>query len=333
MSENPIRVGVIGAGRIGRNHSEILARHSPGVTLQAIADPAPGIARRAADELGVTGAYESAGELLASDVEAVVICAPSALHGQLIVAAAAAGKAIFCEKPAAGSVAELDRALERVAVAAVPLQIGFNRRFAPGFRAARAAIESGRVGSVQLMRSNTRDPELNNPAGIPPWTIFTQTLIHDFDTLNWLNPGAEPVRVHAQAGALIRPEFAESGLLDTALVTVTYSNGAMAMADASFQAVYGYDVRAEVFGSGGRLDIGHTNSTDLVTFSADGMAVDTTRSDTELLQDSFRAELAAFTSAVRSRHVTGATGLDARRALAVAEAAIKSVQTGLSIQL
>ncbi|WP_231979944.1 Gfo/Idh/MocA family oxidoreductase [Tessaracoccus coleopterorum] len=183
------------------------------------------------------------------------------------------------------------------------------------------------------MRSNTRDPRLADPTGIPSGTIFTQTLIHDFDTLNWLNPGAAPVSVYAQAGALVRPDFADAGLLDTALVTIRYSNGAMAMADASFQAVYGYDVRAEVFGSGGLVTAGHQSVDDSVLYGPAGIAIDTARSDTDLLWPSYRDELAAFAAAVRGGARTGATGADARSALQVALAAIESHATNRPVEI
>lgn len=333
MTSAQVRVGLIGAGRIGRNHAEILARHTPGATLEAIADPAPGAARSAAEALGVKAHYESIDELLAAPLDAVVVCASSVSHSSLIAQVAAAGLAVFCEKPAGMSLSEIDAATDAAQRAGVPLQIGFNRRFAPGFAAARSAIDAGRLGSVQLLRSNTRDPQLANPGAVPAWTIFTQTLIHDFDTLNWLNPGARPMRVFAQADALVAPEFAASGLLDTALVTIAYSNGALAMADASFQAVYGYDVRAEVFGSQGLATMGHTRVSDLTLLGAEGIRIETSRSDTELLQDSYRAEFASFVEAVRTGVVTAATGADARAAFAVAEAAIASMKSGNPVQL
>ncbi|MDR1265269.1 MAG: Gfo/Idh/MocA family oxidoreductase [Propionibacteriaceae bacterium] len=328
-----VKIGLIGAGRIGQSHGEILALHTPGAKLTAIADPAPGAAASLAARLGLSQAFTSPDELLASGVDAVVVAASATVHAELIAQAAAAGKAIFCEKPAALSVAELDPALAAVERAGAVLQIGFNRRFAPGFAAARAAVDNGQLGAVRLLRSNTRDPGLANPGAVPPWTIFTQTLIHDFDTLNWLNPGAEPIRVFAQADALVAPDFKAKGLLDTALVTIAYSNGALAMADACFEAVYGYDVRGEVFGSSGLAKAGHIRVTDLDRYAADGMHVDTARSDTGLLQDSYRGELAAFVKAVRSGRTTGATGEDARRALAIAEACIASYQSGQPVEL
>lgn len=333
MTRQPIKVGLVGTGRIGRNHAEILALHTPGVELTAVADPDAETAAELADRLGVPEVHGEVEGILASDVDAVVVTAPSTLHAELIRRVASAGKAVFCEKPAAMDVAELDRALAVVEETGVLLQVGFNRRFAPGFAAAREAIDEGRLGAIHLLRSNTRDPLLADPAAVAPWSIFTQTLIHDFDALNWLNPGAEPVRVFAQADALVRPDHADRGLLDTALVTVTYSNGAMAMADASLQAVYGYDVRGEVFGSAGMATLGHARVNDMTMYGPGGVEIATSRSDTELLQDSYRAEFAAFAEAVRGGRRRGADGSDARRALTIARAAIDSYQAALPIDL
>lgn len=333
MPRQPVKVGLIGTGRIGRNHAEILAQRTPGAELVVLADPDLQAAGELASRLDVAEVHGGLDGLLGTDVDAVVIAAPSSFHSEFIQRSAAAGKAVFCEKPAASDLGELERALAAVAESGVVFQVGFNRRFAQGFAAARRAIDEGRLGTVHLLRSNTRDPLLADPGSIPPWTIFTQTLIHDFDTLNWLNPGAEPVRVYAQAGALVRPEFAEHGLLDTALVTVAYSTGALAMADASFQAVYGYDVRGEVFGSGGMITAGHAWASDMTMYSANGMEVATSRSDTDLLRDSYHAEFAAFIDAVRGEPMRGADGSDARRALAVARAAIDSYTSGLPVEL
>jgi myo-inositol 2-dehydrogenase / D-chiro-inositol 1-dehydrogenase len=210
----------------------------------------------------------------------------------------------------------------------VPLQVGFNRRFAADFRAAHDLVASGRIGQPQLMRSLTRDPGIADPAVIKPWTIFLETLIHDFDTLRWLNPGAEPVEVYARADALVRPDWKDRGLLDTAVVVVRFDNGAMATAEASFQAVYGYDVRGEVFGAAGMVTAGDARRTSATFYGEGGVIHDTVRRNVDLFRDAYTGELAHFVECVRTGKRPECTGEDARGALEIALAAIESVRSG-----
>ncbi|GAC66720.1 Gfo/Idh/MocA family oxidoreductase [Gordonia soli] len=329
-SNGPVRVATIGAGRIGTNHASLVARLIPGARLFAVADPVDGAAARLAAEVGAQVATTSIDEVLAHpEVDAVLITAPARSHTDLVCAAAAAGKHVFCEKPMAVTLDDADRAIAAAHDAGVVLQVGFNRRFAPGFAAARRAIDDGRIGTPQLLRSLTRDPGpfAGDPARIPQWTIFLETLIHDFDTLSFLNPGAEPVSVHAFAGALIRPDAAATGHLDTAVVTIRYDNGAIATADASFSAMYGYDVRGEAFGSGGMVTAGNGRSTDMTYHGPEGVGIDTARRDTDLLHDAYLGELTAFVDAVRTGTAAVVDGTDARRALSIALAAVRSVET------
>src|SRR3954470_15326339 len=233
-SSDPVRVALVGAGRIGTSHATLLTQRVPSARLVAIADPRPEAATALAARLGVRAAGARAEVFADPEVEAVVITASSVAHAELIAAAADAGKAVFCEKPMGMSLEEIDRGIEAASRAGVPLQVGFNRRFADDFATARRLIDDGVIGTPQLMRSVTRDPGLADPGAVPPWTIFTQTLIHDFDALLWLNPGAEAVSVYATADALVAPEFRSAGLLDTAVVVITFDNGAIATAEASF---------------------------------------------------------------------------------------------------
>ncbi|MFJ9582559.1 Gfo/Idh/MocA family oxidoreductase [Streptomyces acidicola] len=328
-THQPLAVGLIGAGRMGSFHAETLAHRLPGVRLAALADPAPGAAQRLGDRLGCPTAYTEIGDLFADpQVDAVVIATPARTHAGLVEAAARAGKAVYCEKPMAVTLVEADRAIAAAREAGVPLQVGFNRRYDTGFRTAHDKIVAGGIGTPQLLRSLTRDPKLHDPAPIPPWTIFLETLIHDFDTLRFLNPGAEPVEVFAWADALVRPDFKEHGLLDTAVVTIRFDNGALATAEANFQAVYGYDVRGEVFGSAGMLTMGDIRRSHLTSYGADGVTADCVTYDQDLFHDAYVAELADFTDSVRTGRAPAVTGEDARAALSIALAAIQSVTTG-----
>ena len=328
---DPVRVGLIGAGRIGTSHAGRLPHHEPGALLAAVADPRPGAAENLAAAVGCRAVGDPA-ELFADPrIDAVVITASSAAHAGLIVEAAGAGKAIFCEKPMGLTLEEIDRGRSAAEAAGVALQVGFNRRFSADFAAGHRLVAEGGVGTPQLMRSLTRDPGLADPAGVPPWTIFLQTLIHDFDTLLWLNPGAEPVSVYATADALVAPEYRDSGLLDTAVVVITFDNGAIAVAEASFSAAYGYDVRGEVFGSSGMVSMGDGARSSLTHSTSTGRHVDTVRGDVELFRDSYIAEFVEFTDAVREGRTPAVTGEDARRALSLALSSVESIKSGAPV--
>ena len=330
----PIGVALIGSGRMGSFHAETLARRLLGARLTAVVDPAPGAADRLVGVLGAGRAYTDLAQVWADpEVDAVVISTPARTHAELVVAAAAAGKGVFCEKPMAVTLAEADRAIDAARAAGVVLQVGFNRRFAPDWAAARQLIDSGRLGTPRLLRSLTRDPGGFDPSRVLPDTIFLETLIHDFDTLRFLNPGAEPVEVHAIADALVEPGWRDRGLLDTAVVTIRFDNGAMAVAEACFEAAYGYDVRGEVLGSGGMAQMGDGRRTGLVFSDAAGRFVDTVRGDQELFATAYTAELAAFVEAVRGGIPAPVTGEDARGALAIALAAAESVRAGRPVRI
>jgi myo-inositol 2-dehydrogenase/D-chiro-inositol 1-dehydrogenase len=332
----PVRVGLIGAGRIGSYHAESLAWRIPQAELAAAADPAPGAAEKIAGTYGSRAYTDVRAMIGADDVDAVVIASTARAHTDLVVAVAEAGKPVFCEKPMAFSLADADRAIEAARTAGVPLQVGFNRRFADGFREARDVVASGGIGTVQLLRSLTRDPGLANPGGVPPWTIFRETLIHDFDALLWFAAAAsevKPVEVYAAADALVAPSFKDAGLLDTSIVTIRFDNGAMATAEASFFATYGYDVRAEVFGSAGMVTAGEQASSSMRHYTAQGVTQQTVRGDTDLFGHAYTAELAHFADCVRTGATPAVSGHDARAALSIALACITSAQENRPVTL
>ena len=315
----PLPVGLIGAGWIGSFHAETFAHRLPEARLVAVADPAVEAAERlsATQTLGAATLYQDPLELIADpSVEAVAICSPAVTHADLVVAAARAGKHVFCEKPMASTLAEADRAVDAARDAGIALQVGFNRRFAADFADMHARIVAGDIGTPQVLRSLTRDPGLSaaDAARVKPWAVFTETLIHDFDTVRFLNPGARVTEVYAQADALIHPQLAGQGFLDTAVVQVRFDNGAFAVAEASFQAVYGYDVRGEVFGSNGVLLAGRDPHR-------------AAAANIELFRDAYVAQLAHFAECVRSGVAPSVTGTDARAALEIAFAARESVES------
>lgn len=327
MTSAPVSIVLVGAGRMGTFHAETIAHRLPDAVLHGVADPAAGVAAALTERLGAPVAYTDPYRALADpDVDAVVIVAPARTHAELIVAAARAGKHIFCEKPMAVTLASADQANVAAERAGVVLQVGFNRRFAPAWALAHDTVGRGGIGTPQLLRSLTRDPALADPSRVPPWTIFLETLIHDFDTLRFLNPGAEAVEVYAVADALVAPAFRDQGLLDTAVVTITFDNGAYGVAEANFSAAYGYDVRGEVFGSAGMIALGDVRPHSFQQYDSAGMSAPTVRGDVELFGAAYVAELATFVESVRTGSQAQVTGRDARAALVIALACARSVQ-------
>jgi myo-inositol 2-dehydrogenase/D-chiro-inositol 1-dehydrogenase len=338
----PVRIGLIGSGWMGAFHAESIARRVPEAVLAAIADPNLESAEALAASLGTAKVTASADDILADpEIDAVIIASPARFHAALISQAAAAGKHVFCEKPAGQGLDELDAALAAVETAGVHFQIGFNRRYAEDFQAAKKDLAAGIAGQPQLLRSLTRDPgngSIPHAARVPAWTIFLETLIHDFDTLNWFNEGAEPVEVYAVADALVEPGLRDQGFLDTAVVTIRYSNGAIAVAEANFSALYGYDIRGEVFGSKGMVQAGRATESAARRYTAEGLAANTPRLNVELFRQAYTDELADFAAVVQARRdgtpppsgdfTLTPGGTDARRALAVALACIESVKQG-----
>jgi len=238
-----VRIAVLGTGRIGAMHAELLAQRVEGASLAAVYDAESGLARSVADRLGVD-AVASAEELYASpDVDAIAICSSTDTHVDAMVAAAESGKAIFCEKPLSLDLAEVDRGLAAVERAGALFQVGFNRRFDPAHQSVRDAVAAGTIGDVHIVRITSRDPA-PPPAKYSRGSggLFLDTTIHDFDMARYVT-GSEVVDVYARGAVRITDE------LDTAVVTLTHADGAFTVIDNSRQAVYGYDQRVEAFGS------------------------------------------------------------------------------------
>ena len=242
-------VGIIGCGRIGRLHAGLIAREIPGLALGGVAD----VVTVAAEELGAStnAPVMSIDELLASKVDAVAICTSTDTHVDLIAAAAAEGKAIFCEKPVSLSLAEVERGVAAVDAAGVPFMIGFNRRFDPGHMSVRSAVAEGAIGELHLVRITSRDPSPPPPEYVAvSGGIFMDMMIHDFDMARYVT-GEDVVEVFARGAVRVDPRIGEAGDVDTAVVILTHADGTFTTIDNSRQAVYGYDQRLEAFGSGG----------------------------------------------------------------------------------
>lgn len=323
-----IDIAVIGTGRIGTHHVGALVDDVPEARVVAVVDPAAERAAALAERHSIPHALEDLSQALdLESLDAVVISTPLPTHVPLIRQAADAGLHVFTEKPIADSVGEARAAIEAAERAGIVFQVGFNRRFAESWALSHQIVRNGGIGSVHRLHSITRDPGpfTADPTRIAPGTIFRETLIHDFDTIGWFMGPARPVSVHAAADALVRPDARSTGFLDTAVVTIRYDNGAIATAEASFSAMYGYDVRGEALGSKGMVQMGAVPSSAARHFDAGGMHAKTAGLDTTRFHGAYVAEFSAFARAISGEELPGRpTGVDGLAAQRIAEAAILS---------
>ena len=330
------RLALVGVGRIGTHHARTIAEEVKGVELAVLADPMAPHLEELSAELGVDNTLRDP-FLISQDesIDAVVITAPAANHVDLIKAFAAAGKHIFTEKPIATTVADAKASVAAAQEAGVLFQVGFNRRYAESWARAKRMVINGAVGSVQRIHSITRDPGPwpGDPARVAPGTIFNETLIHDFDTINWLNAGAEPVEVYAIADALVAPQAKGTGFFDSAVTVIRYDNGAMATAEASFSAMYGYDLRGEVFGSAGMVSMGDLANTAARLYDSAGGHADTAGTDTSRFHEAYRREFQVFADLLNGGDVDFPDADAGIKAQLVAAAAIKSVAEGRPVKI
>lgn len=327
-----VRFGLLGAGRIGKVHAKAITA-SPKARLVAVADAFP----KAATDLATQWGAEvlSVEQILAaSDIDAVVICTPTDTHADLIEQFARAGKAIFCEKPIDLDVERVKQCLKVVDSEGATLMVGFNRRFDPHFTAMRDVIGKGEIGAVEMVTIVSRDP------GAPPVDyikrsggIFRDMTIHDFDMARWLL-GEEIDTVTAQASVLIDPAIGEAGDYDSASVMLSTASGKHATISNSRRATYGYDQRIEVHGSKGSVAAENQRPVSIEVANGNGY----TRPPLHdffmtRYTDAYAREISSFIDAVESKTPATPSGLDGLIALALADAALKSVQEGRSIKV
>lgn len=326
-----LSIGLIGAGRMGQTLAENLVRRVPAARLTAIADLNEAQAQAVAARLGVPAAYGDYRALLdRPDITAVLVVTPTNTHVEVIRAAAAAGKHIFCEKPLALTVAGCDEAIAAVTAAGVMLYVGFMRRFDAAYRAAKAQIEAGVIGQPILFKAVGRDAgptsveyaRRENSGG-----LIMDMGIHDFDLARWLMD-SEVVRVHSEGACLAYPQLRAAGDIDNAVVNLRFANDAVGNVDVSRSGVYGYDIRAEVVGTDGALFIGRLQQTALLTLTREGIRHDAVMHFRERFGEAYVAELVDFVDCVRHDRPPTIGGADARAATAIAVAATRSLDEG-----
>jgi myo-inositol 2-dehydrogenase/D-chiro-inositol 1-dehydrogenase len=327
-----VRFAILGAGRIGLVHAQAL-KDVAGAELIAIAEPFEEAAKAAQARFG--GDLRSIDEIAASDdVDAVVICTPTDTHADLIEQFAKAGKAIFCEKPVDLDATRVKACLKTVEETDATLMVGFNRRFDPDFMAVKAAIDAGHIGDVEMITITSRDP------GAPPYDyisrsggIFRDMTIHDFDIARWLL-GEEIETVQASASVLTDPKIGELGDYDSANVLLRTASGKHCVITNSRRAAYGYDQRIEVLGSKGMVSARNKQEANIEIAGQSGFQ------SPPLLNffmtrytRAYANEIAAFVKAVSEKASPPTTGQDGLRALELADAAVRSAETGQAVKL
>jgi myo-inositol 2-dehydrogenase/D-chiro-inositol 1-dehydrogenase len=326
-----LKFGLFGAGRIGVLHGRNIARH-PRAELAFISDP---VSSAAEDLAAETGAQTAAEDAILADpsVDAVAIASSTDTHADLIEAAARAGKAIFCEKPVDLDSGRAKACLEVVAECGVPLAIGFNRRFDPNFLALHRALREGQIGKLELVSITSHDP------GPPPIEyvrrsggLFRDFAIHDLDMARWLL-GEEPVEVFAAGSCLVDPAIGQAGDIDTAVTVLKTASGVLCQISNSRRATYGYDQRIEVLGSGGMLRAGNPRPTTLEQADDSGYRRDRLMPFfMERYAEAYRLELTALIEALESGQAPAPTGDDGLRALLLADAAARSLDSGQPVR-
>ena len=334
MKTGKLGIGVLGVGRIGKIHAENLTR-IPGVEVKVIADLVSNELKAVKERLGVSRTVSDYRDVINSpDIDAVVICTPTNTHCEIILEAAAAGKHIFCEKPIELTIDKIKNINQTVEKHGVQLMVGFNRRFDPNFSKVREMIESGKLGQAQILRITSRDPA-PPPENYLPTSggIFLDMTIHDFDMARFLM-ATEVKEIYAKADVLVDPVFTKVGDWDTAVVTLTFENGALGTIDNSRKAVYGYDQRVEVFGSGGMIAVRNKTPDDHVHIDETGAHSSLPlHFFLERYAESYLNEMRAFVDAVQNDTPAPVTGQDGLMSVAIGLGATKSAKENRPVRL
>lgn len=297
-----LKIGIIGAGRIGKVHLESISYHVKNATVTAMADP---FMNEETEKLirsyGVSKVKKDYKDILNDkDIDAVLVCSSTDTHAAISIEAINAGKHVFCEKP-------VDHSIEKIQAVAdalkehpdIKFQVGFNRRFDHNFAAIRKAYDDGKIGEAHILKITSRDPEPPNPAYIKvSGGIFLDMTIHDFDMACFLTD-SDVEELYVNSAVLVDPAIGEQGDVDTAIITMKMANGALAVIDNSRKAAYGYDQRAELFGSKGMVATSNDTVSSAVISNADGVTGEKPLFFfLERYMGSFSEEMRQFTEAV-----------------------------------
>ncbi|GAB1667661.1 inositol 2-dehydrogenase [Mannheimia haemolytica] len=331
-----LKVGIIGAGRIGRVHSESISKYVKGAEIKAVSDVKITEELTAwAKSMGIPEVYDDYKKILQDpEIDAVLVCSSTNTHAPISIEAAQAGKHVFCEKPVDADPAKIREVLSAVEKAGVKFQVGFNRRFDHNFKAIKDRMAAGDIGEPHVIRVTSRDPEA------PPIEyvkvsggMFFDMTIHDFDMIRYLS-GSEVEEVFAVGTVLVNPEIGKAGDIDTAVITLKLKNGAIGVIDNSRKAAYGYDQRAEVFGSKGAIHITNDTGSTAVFSGENGVVAEKPKYFfLERYMQSFADEISCFVDSVVHDKPTLVNGNDGLQPVLIALAAKKSLEENRPVKL
>lgn len=271
-----IKVGIIGAGRIGKVHITSIATRVKDAVVKSVADPFMNDETAAwAKAMGAQVVTKDYKEILADpEITAVLICSSTDTHSPISVEAIKAGKHVFCEKPIDHDIEKIQQVIEALEGTNLKYQVGFNRRFDHNYEAVQRAVAEGKIGKPEIIKITSRDPE---PPSIDYVKVsggmFLDMTIHDFDMARFL-AGCDAEEVYVQGANLVDPAIGEAGDVDTAVITMKMENGAIVVIDNSRRSAYGYDQRAEVFGSEGMVACENDSQSKAVLSNADGVTAE-----------------------------------------------------------
>ena len=331
-----VTFGVIGAGRIGKVHTESICLHIKNAKIKTLADPfMTEETAEWAKSLGVEQTTKDYHEILDDpEIDAVMICSSTNTHSPISIEAIHAGKHVFCEKPIDHDLGKIKEVMEALEGSGLKYQVGFNRRFDHNFEAVRNAVAAGKIGKPHIIKITSRDPQ-------PPSAeyaavsggMFLDMTIHDFDMVRYL-AGCDAEEVYVQSAVLVDPAIGEAGDVDTAVITLKMENGAIAVIDNSRKAVYGYDQRAEVFGSGGMIATANDAPSTAVLSNENGVTGEKPLYFfLERYMESFSREVRLFVDAIENNKETPLGVADGLKPVLMGIAAKRSVEEHRPVKL
>jgi inositol 2-dehydrogenase len=330
-----LNVGLIGAGRLGRVYARDLSTRIAATKLTAVADTNGDLAKQIASEFDVARAYTSPADLIADrDVDAVVIVSPTHTHRDIVIEALRAKKPTFCEKPPAISLAEAMDMADAETRTGTFFQMGFMRRFDPGYAAAKKQIDEGRIGRPVVFKATSRDPFPPSVSYADPKSsggIFVDMGIHDFDLARWFM--GDVASVQAVGGVLAFPELGAVGDKDNVIAALTFADGRLGVVDLTRNGFYGYDISTELLGTEGTIRVGYIRETPILVMTRNTIAHDTVPYFMERFERAYTLQLENFAGNVLKERPTPITIHDGVEALRVAVAATRACDSGERVEV